>query len=113
MLVSMECLIGAAYTRAAEAAGLTGDVRPVHGPRRRPVRRLAHRRLLARRAQLWIDRNFALDYTLKSLEKGPRRRPAPRQRPRARAWSSRTPPTTSSADMLALLDRTDHDAAGP
>lgn len=25
--------------------------------------------VLARRSQLWIDRNFALDYTLKSLEK--------------------------------------------
>ncbi|WP_245714751.1 B12-binding domain-containing radical SAM protein [Micromonospora inyonensis] len=68
MLVGMECLIGAAYTRRAEAAGLTGPADPSMG---RVEARYADWRIgvLARRSQLWIDRNFALDYTLKSLEK--------------------------------------------
>jgi B12 binding protein len=68
MLVSMECLIGAAYTRAAEAAGLTDAVRPSMG---RVDARFLDWRIgaLSHRAQLWVDRNFALDYTLKSLEK--------------------------------------------
>ncbi|MBB5159657.1 B12-binding domain-containing radical SAM protein [Saccharopolyspora phatthalungensis] len=68
MLVSMECLIGAAYTRKAEAAGLTGDVDPALG---RVQARFADWRIgvASHWAQLWIDRNFALDYTLKSLEK--------------------------------------------
>ena len=68
MLVSMECLIGAAYTRAAAAAGLTRRERPSMG---RVDAEYADWRIgvCARHAQLWIDRNFALDYTLKSLEK--------------------------------------------
>ncbi len=68
MLVGMECLIGAAYTRKAEAAGLTGLPDPSMG---RVDTRYADWRIgvVARWAQLWIDRNFALDYTLKSLEK--------------------------------------------
>ncbi len=68
MLVSMECLIGAAYTRQAEAAGLTGVADPSMG---RVEARFANWRIgvLSRSAQLWIDRNFALDYTLKSMEK--------------------------------------------
>jgi hypothetical protein len=68
MLVGMECLIGAAYTRKAEAAGLTGKPDPAMG---RMDARYADWRIgvLARWGQLWIDRNFALDYTLKSLEK--------------------------------------------
>jgi len=68
MLVGMECLIGAAYTRKAEAAGLTGQPDPSMG---RVDTRYADWRIgvLARWSQLWIDRNFALDYTLKSLEK--------------------------------------------
>ncbi|MDM4778729.1 MULTISPECIES: hypothetical protein [unclassified Micromonospora] len=68
LLVGMECLIGAAYTRRAEAAGLTGRADPSMG---RVEARYADWRIgvLARRSQLWIDRNFALDYTLKSLEK--------------------------------------------
>jgi hypothetical protein len=75
-LVSMECLIGVAYTRAAETAGLTGAHDPSMG---RVNDRLADWRsgVLSYRAQLWVDRNFALDYTLKSLEKladGARRR---------------------------------------
>jgi hypothetical protein len=68
LLVSMECLVGAAYTRAVQAAGLDGEPRPLMGS---IDARFADRRIGAcsRHAQLWIDRNFALDYTLKSLEK--------------------------------------------
>jgi len=68
MLVSMECLIGAAYTRKVEAAGLAGTIRPSMG---RVDARFADWRIgvASRWAQLWVDRNFALDYTFKSLEK--------------------------------------------
>ena len=68
MLVSMECLIGAAYTRRAQAAGLTGRERPSMG---RVDARFADWRIgsASTFAQLWVDRNFAFDYTLKSLEK--------------------------------------------
>jgi hypothetical protein len=68
MLVSMECLIGAAYTRKVQAAGLAGEIRPSMG---RVDARFADWRIgvASRWAQLWVDRNFALDYTLKSLEK--------------------------------------------
>lgn len=68
LLVSMECLIGAAYTRKAEAAGLTGRADPSMG---RVQARFADWRIgiAAQWAQLWIDRNFPFDYTLKSLEK--------------------------------------------
>lgn len=68
MLVSMECLIGAAYTRRAQAEGLTGDTRPSMG---RVDARFADWRIgtMSHHAQLWVDRNFALDYTMKSIEK--------------------------------------------
>jgi hypothetical protein len=68
MLVSMECLIGAAYTRQVQAAGLGGAIRPSMG---RVDADYADWRIgvASERAQLWVDRNFALDYTLKSLEK--------------------------------------------
>ncbi|MFF2120465.1 B12-binding domain-containing radical SAM protein [Kitasatospora sp. NPDC058184] len=68
MLVSMECLVGAAYTKRAQAAGLTGEVRPSMG---RVDSRFADWRIgvASQWAQLWVDRNFALDYTFKSLEK--------------------------------------------
>lgn len=68
MLVSMECLIGAAYTRKVHDAGLAGTVRPSMG---RVDARFADWRIgiASHWAQLWVDRNFALDYTLKSLEK--------------------------------------------
>lgn len=106
MLVSMECLIGAAYTRATEAAGLTGAVRPSMG---RVDARFADWRIgvLSHRAQLWVDRNFALDYTLKSLEKladGDRR---------LAIRDTRVILKRAGYDllggMLALLDRTDPD----
>lgn len=68
MLVSMECLIGAAYTRRVQAAGLAGVVRPSMG---RVDADFIDWRIgrCSYHAQMWIDRNFALDYTLKSLEK--------------------------------------------
>ncbi|WP_234443730.1 B12-binding domain-containing radical SAM protein [Streptomyces sp. NRRL B-24484] len=68
MLVSMECLIGAAYTRMVQAAGLAGAARPSMG---RQDADFADWRIgvASEWAQRWIDRNFALDYTLKSLEK--------------------------------------------
>lgn len=68
MLVSMECLVGAAYTRRVQAAGLAGPPRPSLG---RLDARFADWRIgrASHHAQLWIDRHFPLDYTLKSLEK--------------------------------------------
>ncbi|GAU71126.1 Clp family protein [Streptomyces sp. NBRC 110611] len=67
MLVSMECLIGAAYTKQVERAGLAGPVRPSMG---RQDAEFADWRIgvCSQWAQLWVDRNFALDYTLKPLE---------------------------------------------
>jgi len=108
MLVSMECLIGAAYTRAAEAAGLTDAVRPSMG---RVDARFADWRIgvLSHRAQLWVDRNFALDYTLKSLEKladGDRRRAI-----RDTRVILKRAGYDLLGGMLALLDRTDPDTA--
>lgn len=68
MLVGMECLIGSAYTCKATEAGLTGQTDPSMG--RVDARYMDWRiGILARWAQLWIDRNFPMDYTLKSLEK--------------------------------------------
>jgi len=68
LLVSMECLIGAAYTRRVQAAGLAGALRPAMG---RQDATFADWRIgrCSGWAQRWVDRNFALDYTLKSLEK--------------------------------------------
>ncbi len=68
MLVSMECLIGAPYTRAVQSQGLAGAADPTMG---RIEAQFADWRIGAcsRRAQMWVDRHFALDYTLKSLEK--------------------------------------------
>lgn len=68
MLVSMECLVGSAYTHRVQAAGLAGMPRPSLG---RLDARFADWRIgrASHHAQLWIDRHFPLDYTLKSLEK--------------------------------------------
>lgn len=68
LLVSMECLIGAPYTRAVQARGLAGPADPLMG---RVEARFADWRIgvCSRRAQMWVDRHFALDYTLKSLDK--------------------------------------------
>jgi hypothetical protein len=68
MAVSMECLTSAPYTRLVQQAGLTGDADPSMG---RISSRFADWRIgrCSHFAQLWVDRNFALDYLLKSLEK--------------------------------------------
>jgi hypothetical protein len=68
MLVTMECLIGAPYSRIVAARGLAGHADPGLG---RVEARFADWRIgvCSRRAQMWVDRHFALDYTLKSLEK--------------------------------------------
>ena len=58
LLVSMECLIGAAYTNQVQAAGLAGTPRPSMGRRDAEfadwrIGRFSHH------AQLWVDRHFA------------------------------------------------------
>lgn len=68
MLVSMECLIGAAYTRRVHAAGIAGRLRPSIGGQDAAFADWRIGRC-SEWAQRWIDRNFAFDYTLKSLEK--------------------------------------------
>jgi hypothetical protein len=68
MLVSMECLIGSDYLKQVEAANLATDYCLSMG-RRNSLYQDARIRLMSVCAQLWIDRNFALDYTLKSLIK--------------------------------------------
>ncbi|OBF66249.1 radical SAM protein [Mycobacterium sp. 852002-51759_SCH5129042] len=102
MLVSMECLIGAAYTKQVQTAGLAGPARPSMG---RLDASFADPRIgvLSHHAQLWVDRHFALDYTLKSLEKildGP---------PRTAAREARTVIKDAAfellGDMLDALDR--------
>jgi len=68
MLVSMECLVGSPYLRAVEQAGLAGPVRLSMG--RRDARyRDPKIGVMSDWGQRWVDRNFSLDYTLKSLEK--------------------------------------------
>ncbi|WP_410874662.1 B12-binding domain-containing radical SAM protein [Nocardia sp. A7] len=103
MMVSMECLIGAAYTKQVAAAGLAGDTRPSMG---RLDAEFADRRigLLSRHAQLWVDSNFALDYTLKSLEKvldGPARHAA-----RGTRVVIKSAAFALLGDMLDILTRT-------
>lgn len=68
MLVSMECLIGAPYTRLVQAEGLAGQQRPSMGRQDAEFKdwRIG---IASAWAQLWIDRSFPLDYTLKSIEK--------------------------------------------
>ncbi|MEU3073456.1 hypothetical protein [Streptomyces laurentii] len=64
LLVPMECLTGAAYTRKAEALGLTGEREPLMG---RVACRYQDWRIgvASQWAQRWVDRNFSL----RSLEK--------------------------------------------
>jgi hypothetical protein len=68
MLVSMECLSGAAYTHAVEAAGLTTRPRLSLG-RLDTIYSDWRIGICSEKAQMWVDRSFALDYTLKSIEK--------------------------------------------
>ncbi|MFD7735030.1 B12-binding domain-containing radical SAM protein [Kitasatospora phosalacinea] len=106
MLVSMECLIGAAYTREAEKAGLTGAARPSMG---RVDSRYLDPRIgeASAAAQLWIDRSFPFDYTLKSLEKvldG-----APRTSVRAARTVLKDSAYTVLGGMLRAIDATEAD----
>lgn len=68
MLVSMECLEGSEYTKLAESAGLllTSNLQMgrVNSRYNDPIIGL-----FSHHCQLWIDRNFPLDYLLKSLQK--------------------------------------------
>lgn len=68
MLVSMECLVGAPYLQQVEAAGLAREFQPSMGRRRTDFLdpRIGN---MSEWSQRWIDRNFSLDYTLKSLQK--------------------------------------------
>jgi len=102
LLVSMECLIDAAYTKRVQAAGLAGAPRPAMG---RIDARFADWRIgrSSHHAQLWIDRNFALDYTFKSLEKildGPHRHAV-----RGARVVLKDAAYTMLGHMLALIDR--------
>lgn len=68
MLVAMEGLIGSPYLRMAEAASLARALNPLMG--RRELAYLDERvGAISRICQLWVDRNFSLDYLLKSIEK--------------------------------------------
>jgi hypothetical protein len=106
MLVSMECLTGAAYTRRVQTARLARAPRPALG---RIDARFADWRIgvCSRNAQLWIDRHFALDYTLKSLEKildG-----TPRHHVRSARVVLKDAAFTLLTTMLALIDTTSTD----
>jgi Fe-S oxidoreductase len=68
MAVSMECLTGAPYTRLVQRAGLAGTHDPAMGRVSAAFRDWRIGRC-SYFAQLWVDRNFALDYLLKSVEK--------------------------------------------
>lgn len=66
--VSMEALIGSPYLNAVEAADLAGDMNPLMG--RRESRYLDPViGKVSSLSQRWVDRNFTLDYTLKSIQK--------------------------------------------
>ena len=68
MLVSLECLVGSDYLHDAESLGLAGVENLLMG--KRDVKYVDPIiGLISHHAQLWIDRNFALDYALKSLTK--------------------------------------------
>jgi hypothetical protein len=68
MLVSMECLLGSPYLKRVEAAGLARDLMPAMGRRNAEFLHPGIG-LMSDCSQRWVDRNFSLDYLLKSLEK--------------------------------------------
>jgi hypothetical protein len=109
MLVSMEPLVGAAYTRKVMEAGLAGQARPSMGC---IDAEFADRRIgvLSRWAQRWVDRNFALDYTFKSLEKVLDNEP--RHAVRAARQVLKDAAFELFTTMLALLDDTPAGDAG-
>jgi hypothetical protein len=68
MLVSLECLLGSKYLNQVEKLRLTRGTSLSMG--RQKTDYLDERiGLLSYYSQLWIDRNFSLDYALKSMEK--------------------------------------------
>lgn len=69
MLVSIECLLGSKYLKMAEENNLTTDS-VIMALGKQEVHYLDERiEKMSKYSQLWIDRNFALDYSLKSLSK--------------------------------------------
>lgn len=68
MLVSMECLVGSPYLQQVEHAGLARELQPSMARRRSNFLDPRIGRM-SEWSQRWIDRNFSLDYTLKSLQK--------------------------------------------
>lgn len=66
--VSMEALLGSPYLTLVEQAGLARDVNMLMG-RRDSVYLDQRIGLASNLSQRWVDRNFSLDYTLKSLQK--------------------------------------------
>ena len=69
MLVSIECLIGSVYHDTVMKQDLGTD-RVIKALGKREVNYLDHRiGRMSHYSQLWVDRNFAIDYSLKSLSK--------------------------------------------
>lgn len=68
MLVSMECLIGSPYLRSVESAGLAAGTELSMG-RRNAIYMDERIGDMSYFSQAWVDRNFSLDYTIKSIEK--------------------------------------------
>lgn len=66
--VSMEALIGSPYLKSLEAAGLAGATNPLMG-RKESIYIDKKIGQVSAVSQRWIDQNFALDYTLKSIQK--------------------------------------------
>ncbi|POP63758.1 radical SAM protein [Pseudomonas syringae] len=66
--VSMEALIGSPYLKSLESQGLAGATNPLMG-RKESIyidKRIGQ---VSSVSQRWIDQSFALDYTLKSIQK--------------------------------------------
>jgi radical SAM superfamily enzyme YgiQ (UPF0313 family) len=68
MLVSMESLLGSEYLKLVEAAGLAEEHIFLMGKRQTKYRD-PNIGLISLYSQKWIDRNFSLDYLLKSIIK--------------------------------------------
>jgi radical SAM superfamily enzyme YgiQ (UPF0313 family) len=68
MLVSMESLVGSEYLKKVEEAGLAEESVFLMGKRNAKYKD-ANIGLVSYYSQLWVDRNFALDYLLKSIIK--------------------------------------------
>lgn len=69
MLVSLECLIGSNYYNNLNTTGMLQDTTITALGKKNATYADWRVGLLSKYSQLWIDRNFSLDYTLKSLGK--------------------------------------------